>query len=54
MTRRMARTHPAEVLRLRKTVRAACQHDDVDRAFATVLRLLSEAHGWAASRARPS
>jgi PAS domain S-box-containing protein len=47
----MARTHPAEILRLRKTVRAACQHDDVDRAFATILRLLSEAHGWAVAEA---
>lgn len=47
----MAFTHPAEILRLRKTVRAACQHDDVDRAFATVLRLLSEAHGWAVAEA---
>ena len=47
----MAFTHPAEILRLRKTVRAACHHDDVDRAFATVLRLLSEAHGWAVAEA---
>ena len=41
----------AEVLRLRKSVRAACQHEDVDRALATVLRLLSEAHGWAVAEA---
>jgi PAS domain S-box-containing protein len=41
----------AQTLRLRKTVRAACQHADVDRAFATVLRLLSEAHGWGVAEA---
>ena len=46
MTRRSADT-----LRLRKAVRAACQHADVDRAFATVLRLLSEAHGWGVAEA---
>jgi PAS domain S-box-containing protein len=41
----------AETLRLRKAVHAACEHEDVDRAFATVLRLLSEAHGWAVAEA---
>lgn len=41
----------AETLRLRKAVRAACRHEDVDRALATVLRLLSEAHAWAVAEA---
>jgi PAS domain S-box-containing protein len=40
-----------ERLRLYKTVRAACDHHDVDRALATVLRLFAEAHGWAVAEA---
>lgn len=47
----MPSTRSIEILRLRKTVRAVCQHEDVDRALAIVLRLLSEAHGWAVAEA---
>jgi PAS domain S-box-containing protein len=40
-----------ETTRLFAVVRDVCREDDVDRALATALRLISEAHGWAVAEA---
>src|SRR5438046_3084940 len=50
-SRAVARTASDDLDRLLVTARAASQHGDVDRALATVLRLISEALGWAVAEA---
>jgi PAS domain S-box-containing protein len=44
-------TIAGEATRLLAIVREACRHEDVDRALASVLRVLSEAYGWAVAEA---